>query len=47
MNKENVKAWLKDPESFKPGNKMTGTYPKLDDSEADALYEYLKGLKIE
>ncbi|WCL56247.1 cytochrome c oxidase subunit II [Bacillus safensis] len=47
MNKENVKAWLKDPESFKPGNKMTGTYPKLNDSEADALYEYLKGLKIE
>jgi len=26
---------------------MTGTYPKLNDSEADALYEYLKGLKIQ
>ncbi len=44
-NEENVKAWLKDPESIKPGNKMTGTYPKLSDSETDALYEYLKGLK--
>ncbi|MEC1647158.1 MULTISPECIES: cytochrome c oxidase subunit II [Bacillus] len=46
-NEENVKAWLKDPESIKPGNKMTGTYPKLSDSEMDALYEYLKGLKAE
>lgn len=46
-NKENVKAWLKDPDSIKPGNKMTGTYPKLSDSETDALYEYLKGLKAE
>ncbi|MCY8823988.1 cytochrome c oxidase subunit II [Bacillus atrophaeus] len=44
-NKENVKAWLKDPESIKPGNKMTGTYPELSDAEMDALYEYLKGLK--
>ncbi|MCO4850961.1 cytochrome c oxidase subunit II [Bacillus vallismortis] len=46
-NEENVKAWMKDPESIKPGNKMTGTYPKLSDSETDALYEYLKGLKTE
>ncbi|KAF6604052.1 MULTISPECIES: cytochrome c oxidase subunit II [unclassified Bacillus (in: firmicutes)] len=46
-NKENIKAWLKNPDSIKPGNKMTGTYPKLSDAETDALYEYLKGLKAE
>ena len=44
---ENLRAWLKDPESIKPGNKMTGTYPDLSDKELDALTEYLKGLKTE
>ncbi|NPC92442.1 cytochrome c oxidase subunit II [Bacillus sp. WMMC1349] len=42
---QNIKDWLKDPESIKPGNKMTGTYPALNEQEIDALTEYLKGLK--
>jgi len=46
-NEENLKAWLKDPESLKPGNKMTGTYPKLTDEQLDALTKYLMSLKVE
>jgi cytochrome c oxidase subunit II len=44
---ENVKNWLKDPESVKPGNKMTDKYDALADHELNALAEYLKGLKVE
>ena len=47
FNDENLRAWLKDPESIKPGNTMTGTYPALNDGEIDALTEYLKGLKTQ
>lgn len=43
---ENLKKWLKDPESIKPGNKMTGKYGDLSDDEIDALTEYLMGLKV-
>ncbi|MBN6889175.1 cytochrome c oxidase subunit II [Cytobacillus horneckiae] len=43
---ENLKNWLKDPESIKPGNKMTGKYGDLSDDEIDALTEYLMGLKV-
>ncbi|WP_243290004.1 cytochrome c oxidase subunit II [Bacillus sp. FJAT-47783] len=46
-NEENVKAWLADPETIKPGNKMTNTYPKLTDEELDALTEYLLNLSVE
>ncbi|MBD1380950.1 cytochrome c oxidase subunit II [Metabacillus arenae] len=46
-NEENIRKWLKDPEAYKPGNKMTNTYPELEDGEVDALTEYLKGLKLE
>ncbi|MED4532689.1 cytochrome c oxidase subunit II [Metabacillus fastidiosus] len=46
-NEENIRKWLKDPEAIKPGNKMTNTYPKLNDEELDALTEYLQGLKVE
>lgn len=53
-NPENVKNWLKDPEYYKPGNKMTGTYKDdngdgvtdLSDEELNALTEYLMSLKI-
>lgn len=44
---QNLKDWLKDPEAIKPGNLMTGTYPKVDvndDQQIDALVEYLKTL---
>ena len=46
-NKENVKKWIKDPESHKPGNKMTGTYGQLTDQQIDAVAEYLMGLKVQ
>jgi cytochrome c oxidase subunit 2 len=46
-DKENIRNWLKDPEQYKPGNKMTKTYPELNDEELDALTEYLSGLKVE
>jgi cytochrome c oxidase subunit II len=46
-NEENLKKWLKDPESVKPGNKMTGTYGKLTDEQIDALTKYLMSLKVE
>ncbi|WP_071459319.1 cytochrome c oxidase subunit II [Bacillus massilinigeriensis] len=45
-NKENVEKWIKDPESYKPGNKMTGKY-NLSDEEIDAVSEYLMGLKVQ
>ena len=45
--KEDVKAWIKNPEKFKPGNKMTGKYPEMSDQELDALAEYLMGLKVQ
>ncbi|KHF29851.1 Cytochrome c oxidase subunit 2 precursor [Anoxybacillus sp. BCO1] len=46
-NEENLKAWLKDPEKIKPGNKMTGTYPALSDEELEALTKYLMTLSVE
>ncbi|RIW27468.1 cytochrome c oxidase subunit II [Bacillus salacetis] len=46
-NEEELKNWLVDPEQYKPGNKMTGTYGKLDDQQLDALAEYLMGLKVQ
>lgn len=45
-NEENIKKWLKDPESIKPGNKMTGKY-NLSDEEIDAVTQYLMGLKVQ
>ena len=43
--KENLVKWIKDPESLKPGNLMTGAYPALSDDEADKIAEYLLQLK--
>lgn len=45
-NEENLKKWIKDPESVKPGNKMTGQY-KVSDSDIDALAKYLMERKVE
>ncbi|WP_066176331.1 cytochrome c oxidase subunit II [Bacillus marinisedimentorum] len=45
-NEENLRKWMKDPETVKPGNKMTGQYDELDDKELDALVDYLMGLKV-
>lgn len=47
FNDENLHAWLKDPGSVKPGNKMTDSYGELSEEEIAALSEYLKGLKTE
>ncbi|MFC3884242.1 cytochrome c oxidase subunit II [Bacillus songklensis] len=45
-NEENIKAWIKDPEAIKPGNKMTGTY-KVSDEQIDQLAKYLESLKLQ
>ncbi|TDM14991.1 cytochrome c oxidase subunit II [Macrococcus bovicus] len=45
-NEENLKKWIKDPDSVKPGNKMTGQY-KVSDSDIDALAAYLMERKVE
>ena len=46
-DEENLKKWLQDPEKYKPGNKMSNTYDKLNDQQIEALTEYLMGLKVE
>ncbi|HLR39029.1 MAG TPA: cytochrome c oxidase subunit II [Jeotgalicoccus sp.] len=45
-NKENLVDWIKDPESIKPGNKMTGKY-QLNDEEIEKVAEYLMTLKVD
>lgn len=44
FNEENLKAWLKDPKSFKPGTEME-KFDFLNDQELDALTEYLMNRK--
>ncbi|WP_416826971.1 cytochrome c oxidase subunit II [Ectobacillus polymachus] len=44
-NADNIKNWLKDPGSIKPGNAMTGKYGTLNDQQVDALTAYLLSLK--
>lgn len=44
---ENLKAWIDDPDTYKPGNKMTNAYNKLTAEELDALAEYLMNLKVQ
>lgn len=46
-DKETLKKWIKNPDEFKPGNKMSGTYGNLSDKQIDVLADYLMGLKIE
>ncbi|HHY73891.1 MAG TPA: cytochrome c oxidase subunit II [Bacillus bacterium] len=46
MTPENVHAWISDPETMKPGNKMTGTY-NLKPNEIEAVTEYLLTLSKE
>ncbi|MFE8695321.1 cytochrome c oxidase subunit II [Cytobacillus sp. FJAT-53684] len=46
-DEENLKKWLANPETFKPGNKMTGTYGELTPEQLDALTAYLMGLKVQ
>ncbi|MFE8703678.1 cytochrome c oxidase subunit II [Cytobacillus sp. FJAT-54145] len=46
-DEESLKNWLRDPETYKPGNTMTGTYADLSEEELDALTEYLMNLKVQ
>ncbi|TBH20470.1 cytochrome c oxidase subunit II [Thermus thermamylovorans] len=43
---ENMKAWIRDPASFKPGVQMPG-FPQLSDEDLEALVRYLDGLRLE
>jgi cytochrome c oxidase subunit II len=43
---DNLKKWLENPETYKPGNKMSNTYGKLTPEQLDALSEYLMNLKV-
>jgi cytochrome c oxidase subunit II len=38
---ENLVKWITDPESVKPGNKMTGNYPDVSEEEAEQIAAYL------
>ncbi|MDQ0215202.1 cytochrome c oxidase subunit 2 [Oikeobacillus pervagus] len=46
-NEEQVKNWIRDPEKYKPANKMTGTYGQLTETEIDQLAAYLMSLKVQ
>ncbi len=46
-NEDNLEKWLKSPDTYKPGNAMTGTYGKLSNEQIDALTAYLMQLKVE
>ncbi len=46
-DEENLKKWLRDPEAYKPANKMTGTYGQLTEDQINALTEYLMNLKVQ
>lgn len=43
---DDLKNWLKDPEKYKPGNLMTGSY-SLTDEQINDVAEYLMGLKVQ
>ncbi|WP_026905993.1 cytochrome c oxidase subunit II [Paucisalibacillus globulus] len=45
MTKEKLVEWIVNPELIKPGNKMTGAYPKVSDEDAELIAEYLLQLK--
>lgn len=48
FNKENLEAWIRNPEEYKQGakNPMPG-FDHLNDDDMDALVEYLMGLKVQ
>ncbi|TQR17853.1 cytochrome c oxidase subunit II [Psychrobacillus vulpis] len=51
-DKENLKAWINDPQSYKPGNVMPqpeaiNNGDKFSEEQLDALAEYLMGLSVE
>jgi len=46
-DEESLKAWIKDPEYYKPGNLMTGKYGELTEEQIDALATYIMSLSVE
>jgi cytochrome c oxidase subunit 2 len=46
-NKKELKNWIRNPETYKPGNLMTGKYPEMSEDQLDSLAEYLMGLKVQ
>lgn len=44
-SKDVLVQWIMDPESLKPGNKMTGAYPEVNKEEAEKIAEFLMQLK--
>jgi cytochrome c oxidase subunit II len=42
-DREHLRAWIRDPQHFKPGNKMPGL--KLSGADLGELVDYLEGLK--
>ena len=45
--KTDLKNWIRNPETYKPANKMTGKYPQMTEAQLNALAEYLMGLKVQ
>ncbi|NWQ43956.1 cytochrome c oxidase subunit II [Bacillus sp. EB106-08-02-XG196] len=45
-SEEDLKKWLTDPEKYKPGNLMTGSY-SLTEEQINDVTEYLMGLKVQ
>lgn len=45
MTKENIIKWIVNPETMKPGNKMTGMYPSVSEEDAALIAEYLLQLR--
>ena len=45
--KKDVKDWIRNPETYKPGNKMAGKYPQMSEDQLNALAEYLMSLKVQ
>jgi cytochrome c oxidase subunit 2 len=45
--KDEVKNWIRNPETYKPGNKMAGKYPQMSEDQLNALADYLMGLKVQ
>ncbi|MDM5332602.1 cytochrome c oxidase subunit II [Ureibacillus composti] len=46
-SKDSVETWVKNPESIKPGNLMTGAYGELSDEEVSAVADYIMSLSVE
>jgi cytochrome c oxidase subunit 2 len=46
-NKQELKNWIRNPETYKPGNMMTGKYPEMSEDQLNALADYLMGLKVQ